>query len=135
MSLNEHQKRHVGVTLRLLDKELAQLERLIQTEEEGVLFRRVNDFDAGERERLRSLAAAMREVLRRVKKRHDLPVDVESTRQTLMAHFSHLWGDLEEMRPRELRGYGRVDLGLTETLEPDLDMLIQMVGMIRNVFR
>jgi hypothetical protein len=135
VSLNEHQKRHVGVTLRLLDKEIAQMERLVQSEEEGVLYRRASDFDERERERLRTLASAVREVLRGLKERFDLPVEEESTRQTVMAYFSHLWGDLEEMRPKELRGYGTVDPGLTETLEPDLDLLIQMVGMIRNVFR
>jgi hypothetical protein len=135
MSLNEHQKRHVGVTLRLLDKEIAQMERLVQSEEEGVLFWRVGDFDEGERERLRTLAAAMREVLRGLKERFDLPVEEESTRQTLMAHFSHLWGDLEEVRPKELGGYGAVDPALNETLEPDVDLLIRLVGMIRNVFR
>jgi len=135
MSLNEHQKRHVTITLRLLDKEIAQMERLVQREAEGVLFKRVSDIDEAERERLRTLAAAMRKVLRRLKERFDLTVEEESTRQTLMAHFPHLWSDLEEVRPKELGVYGAVDPGLTETLEPDVDLLIQMVGMIRNVFR
>jgi hypothetical protein len=135
MSLNSSQRRAVTVTLRLLEERLADIERVLQNDEQGVLYRRVARFTLTQREQMRNLIAAMREEIRRAARQFDLPQEEQDATRYIIGTLSLSWESLEEIRARKLKSYGEVDPALKETLDPIVRQLIQLLFRLQHAAR
>jgi hypothetical protein len=135
MGLNENQKRAVTVTLRLLEERLADIERVIEEDEDGVLYRRVARFSPGQREKMDELIAAMRGQIRRAAVRFRLPQEEQNAAREIAGKVTLSWESLEDSRPRKLGAYGNVDPALKETLDPILQELIRLLFRLEAVAR
>ncbi len=135
MGLNENQKRAVVVTLRLLEERLAQIERVANEDDEGVLYRRTAHFSLEQREKMDELILAMRGQIRRAAVRFRLPQEEQDAVSEIVAKLDLAWESLEDSRPRKLGAYGNVDPGLKETLDPILQELIRLLFRLEAVAR
>lgn len=135
MSLNENQKRTVAVTLRMLEEQLVETERLMQQDERGILYHRAARFALGQRERMRELIGALREEIRRAARQFELPVQERNAAQDIAGSLALAWESLEEIRSHKLENYGAVDPSLKGTLDPIVQRLIKLVSELEDAAR
>ena len=135
MSLNENQKRAVTVTLRLLEEQLAETERLMERDEEGILYHRIIRFTPPQREAMGGLVAQMRAEIERAARQFDLPMQERDAAMEIAGSLALAWESLEEIRSHKLKSYGDVDPSLKETLDPITQRLIKLVFGLEDVAR
>lgn len=127
MGLNPNQKRAVTVTLRLLEERLADIERVIATDERGILYERVASFTPAQRAQMNELLGALRAHIRHVAKVFHLPRETQSATRYIVGTVSLLWESVEEIHSRKLKSYGDVDPQLQQTLDPMLQRIIRVL--------
>ncbi len=135
MSLNDNQRRALAVTLRHLEETLANIERVMNHDEYGILYRRVASFTPPQRAQMERLIQTMREEIRRAALTFDLPIEEQNVARYIAGTLALTWEMLEEMRPRKLGNYGNVDDALEATLEPVLERLMHLLFQISAVAR
>jgi len=135
MSLNDNQRRALAVTLRHLEETLANIERVMNHDEYGILYRRVASFTPPQRAQMERLIQTMREEIRRAALTFDLPIEEQNVARYIAGTLALTWEMLEEMRPRKLGNYGAVDPTLEETLDPILQRLIELSFQITDIAR
>ncbi|CAG0941454.1 hypothetical protein ANRL1_00556 [Anaerolineae bacterium] len=133
MSLNPNQVRTVTVTLRLLEERLAEIERIVSEDEQGILYRRVARFTPTQRAQMNDLIRAMRQQIRRATNAFELPREEQNAARHIIGALSMSWESLEEIRPRKLKSYGEVDPELKQTLDPILQRLIRLLFRLEDV--
>ena len=127
MSLNQYQQRSLGVTLRLLEKALDDIEALLGAGHQGLLYAVRTEISPEREAELRQLSSDVRALLAELTQRYQLPVQQEDGLRIISARLSSAWEDLEDSRPRKLRRYGQVDPEVAEELEPRVEALTQLV--------
>jgi len=135
MSLNPNQFRSVTITLRLLEERLADIERVIAQDEQGILYQRVAQFTPQQRAQMNEIIRAMREQIRRAAEEFQLPGEEQNAARYIVGTLSLSWESLEEIRSRKLKGYGAVDPALRDTLDPILKQLIRLLFSLPDVAR
>ena len=132
--LNEAQERSLTITLRLLERTLADQERLlVDPSPPLVLTNRVRDVDEAAAARLFSLSADAQREIHEIMAAYGLRPARESTRRILATALSVVWADLEDTRPKKLRGYGEVSPELIESLGPRIGQLIELVQAMQQL--
>lgn len=133
--LNANHRRVLAVTLRRVELAVWRLEeRLARTETPQLaLTRFTNPPDAVQRTALLHLTQQIREEIAQLAADFDLPVGEEDLLRGMMAEFTLLWCDLEDVRPKKLGGYGAVHPQAYPALEPPIQRLIQLVLLIDAV--
>ena len=135
MSLNPNQFRSVTITLRLLEERLADIERVIAQDEQGILYQRVAQFTPQQRAQMNEIIRAMREQIRRAAEEFQLPGEEQNAARYIVGTLSLSWESLEEIRSRKLKSYGEVDPELRDTLDPILNQLIRLLFSLTDVAR
>lgn len=127
MSLNQYQQRSLGVTLRLLEKTLDDIEALLAADHQGLLYAVRTEISPEREMELRRLSKDARAVLAEMMRQYELPLQQEDGLRIISARLSSAWENLEDSRPRKLRRYGQVDPEVAEELEPQVEALIRLV--------
>jgi hypothetical protein len=135
MSLNAGQQRAVTVTLRLLEERLADIERVADEDEEGILYRRVARFTPQQRRQMQERIRAMRAEIRRAAQQFQLAREDQDAARYIVGTLSLSWESLEEIRARKLKSYGEVDPALKDTLDPIVRQLIQLLFRLQDAAR
>jgi hypothetical protein len=135
MGLNENQRRTVTTTLRLLEERLGEIERVIQSDEVGILYRRRAHFTPTQVKQMRDLIAAMRAEIQRAATQFHLPSEEINPVRFIIGTLSLSWESLEDSRSRKLGAYGEVDPELNDTLDPILQHLIDLLFDLEDVAR
>jgi hypothetical protein len=133
--LNSHQRRALNSTLAHLERQLLNLEHLLQADEQGILIRRTGQLSPATRQQLVALFEQLRQEISALAATQVLPGTEENRRATLMGTMAVLWADLEDIRPRTLNRYGAVDPTLEETIGPPIERLIQGVLAIEALVK
>lgn len=134
--LNANHRRTLAVTLRRVELAVWRLEeRLAQAESPPQLALTcfTNPPDAQQRRILLQLTKEIREEVAKLAADFKLPVGEENMLRTIMAEFSLLWCDLEDVRPEKLSGYGPVNPAVYPLLDPPIERLIRLVLLIDAV--
>ena len=134
--LNANHRRVLAVTLRRVELAVWRLEeRLAQAETlpQLALTRFTNPPDAAQRTALLQLTQQIRQEIAQLAADFDLPVAEEDMQRGMMAEFTLLWCDLEDVRPKKLGGYGAVHPQEYPALDPPIQRLIQLVLLIDAV--
>jgi len=127
MPLNQYQLASVTVSLRLLERALAQIEDLLVKPGGGVLYQTRMDISDAQRTQVLSLIEQARDLIHVLVGTFGLRAEVVSASQVAKALLSQVWADLEDTRPTKLRRYGDVAPELDCTLGPQVDKLIGLV--------
>ena len=131
--LNEAQNRRVSVTLRSLEEDLHDMERLLEGGDYiGIIHEMDNDIPARAKDALNRKISQVKYRIRALAERFDLERQQVSVSRQLFARLTYDWTTIEEIKTRHLRGYGTTAEGLKETLDPELDAII---GLIQEMER
>ena len=127
MSLNQNQERVVVVTLRLLEERLAEIERLMSVDEEGILYHQVAHFSPSQSERMRELVEELRAGIQAIADTFHLQREEQKPTRKIVALTSVTWESLEDLRAHRLEAYGETDPKLKETLDPWTRKLTRLI--------
>ena len=133
MSMNPNQVRTVTVTLRLLEERLADIERIISEDEQGILYRRVARFTPQQRTRMNEIIRSMREQIGRAAEEFKLTREEQNAVGHILGALDMSWESLEDIYSRKLKSYGEVDPELQQTLDPILQKLIRLLFKLEDV--
>jgi len=126
--VNQDQKRNLVATLCLIEKDLAQEERLLQSRgEKGVLYEVVDPLSARQHYKIRACIVKLRECLAQVRDRFDLEVDQINLRRIVAGELAMFSVWLQEAKTKRLKGYGAVDEGLEYSLDPLLEEMVALI--------
>jgi len=124
----------VAVRLRHLEEVLATIERLIDSEDSGVLYRRVKPaFGREQRSQMEALIVAIRGAVGAVADELHLSRDEQRSRQRIIGLLATAWQSLGEVDARHLAGYGAVDPELTRVIDPALERIAGLVLALQRV--
>jgi hypothetical protein len=134
--LNLNQKRSLGITLGIVEEELRRLESLIHTGEQRNLFSQItDDLKAEDRPFLQARIERLMDDLLSMKEFFDLRHSQKelSLRAIVEAVVFYLQVELENVKSHRLKGYGEVNPGLKETLDPKLSEMITILGQMASL--
>jgi hypothetical protein len=134
--LNLYQKISLGITLGILEDELRRLQSLIHIGEQRNLFSQItDDLKAEERTLLQGKIERLINNLLSLKECFDLRHSQKdlSLRAMVKAMAVYLQVELENKMSKRLKGYGEVNPGLQETLDPKLSEMITILGQMESI--
>jgi hypothetical protein len=137
MGLNDHQQRRIEVSLAIIDRALMEIERyyLSAGPLTGELAEITNDLTPAEAAEIKQLAQEFRRRLKPLKDKFGLAPQRKDVRAILRGHFSHFWAVLHDCHSAKLKGYGSVDPELKTTLDPELDILLDLVAQLQRAIK
>jgi len=134
--LNLNQKRSLGITLGIMEDELRHLESLIRIGEQRNLFSHIaDDLKAEEKPLLQAKIEGLMDDLLSLKEVFDLRHSQKdlSLRAMVKAMAVYIQVELENVMSNRLKGYGEVNPGLKETLDPKLGEMITILGQMESI--
>ena len=122
------------MTLRLLEQRLGRVEALLDSDEEGLLYRRLRPaWSREERARVDATLADLRSTIASISCEFHLAVQQRDSAREIAGLMGVSWENLAEVGSRRLRAYGEVDPALRATLDPALDRLMDLVSALEDV--
>jgi hypothetical protein len=135
MALNQSQKRAIEVQLRNLEQVLFRVgHRLRERPEEGLLTHYI-PVPETVRRRFEELIEQMHEELAVLVRQFELQPQAEDSRSYINAKMALMWSSLNEVLSSKLKRYGEADPALSESLDPCLNRLIDLVLQIAEIAR
>ena len=129
--LNHNQKSHLGITLGVVEEELKRLrQRLQEGEEIGLFSHTGDDLTAEEKTFLNGKIECLMASMIYLKNFFDLRHSHKelSLRAVMKAIAVYLQVELEDVKSDRLKGYGEVQPGLKQTLDPKLNEMISILN-------
>lgn len=116
------------MTLRSLEEDLHEMERLLQSEDYvGIVHEMDNDIPASAKNALIEKIAGIKNRIHTLAERFGLEREQRSVSKQLFARLTYDWTTIEEIKTRHLKGYGAVAERLKDTLDPELDAIIGLI--------
>jgi len=132
--MNPDQKRHLTTTLCMVEKNLAHKENLLRSQgEKGVLYEIVDTFHEEQRRELLARIEQLREHLAQVQDQFGLAVERTDIRSIFKGALNMLWVWLQESKTKKLRGYGTVDEGLDQDLDPLVEKMASLIDEVLKI--
>jgi hypothetical protein len=133
--LNANHRRVLATTLRRVELAAWHLEEQLthQAPPALALTRFTNPLNAAQKAALLHLVQQVREAVAHLASDYHLAVAEENLLSTVMAEFTLLWCDVEDVRPQKLRAYGAVDPQAAELLGPPLQQLVNLLLAVNDV--
>jgi hypothetical protein len=133
--LTDSHKRDVLNTFRHVDDLLWKVERILATAgDKSPLQRYENDFTSEQHKQYRALVDRVRQEMERILKSNDIHEDLPPIRATHAVNSGLLLASVavEELRPKHLRGYGKVSDNDAQGIERLVDDLQGLVMEVRR---
>ena len=132
--LNPAQKNSLRICLMLAEKGMLEVDRLVSAgEHQGLLFTITDDLTGDARTALRSLIHEIRAVIRELKDRFQLEMEVKAISRTIFGKAPLLWEMVADTDASRLRRYGETDPRLKEILDPSIERLGQALLRMHHV--
>ena len=131
---NEHQHRSLSVTLRTIEQHLRAIEQMLGTDDyTGVLCEWRNDVPPSQRDELSAKISLILDRIHTIAEQFSLDKAEKRARQHLAAELSYCWEVLQDAKAKRLRRYGGVDEGLENTLDPQIDILLELLREMQSL--
>ena len=131
-TLPPNQCRVVQAYLGSLERELAEIEDILDGRQDDRIFTRfVDELGPDAAQAGRDWIRDMRVELRRGRKLLGLDETTESMLSVLEAHLSQIWVTLEESRSHRLEGYGPLTVEQAATVDGVITHLLDLLGHFR----
>lgn len=126
--LNENQRRALSVTFRTVEQYLRTIEQMLGTDDyTGILCEWKNDMPLSQRDILAAKISEAMEQIRSVAEQFSLDKAGRQAHQHISAELSHCWLILQDIKAKKLKRYGEVDKDLENTLDPQIDILLELL--------
>jgi len=128
MKLSPGHRSPVTVRLSALERSLDEVEALIRRRpEDGLLHRWFDSLTEDEKRHLEQLISQARCELRALVEEFALPAETADIRGRIQTILAMAWSDLEDTRPRKLRGYGEMPADAADFLDLHVLRLIHLI--------
>jgi hypothetical protein len=121
--LNEHQRRHLGITLGQIQQLLHEITALLQAPPRDGLVLEEDDIPAEFARRAPQAIAQLEAEIARLGQRFELPSRARSRFRWVRSVLSISIDNVEDSRAARLRAYGTVNSELAPVLDPELRAL------------
>ena len=135
MSLNPGQQQMMAIRLRMLEENLAEIERLIDHDEDGILYRRSRPrLSEARRARILDLLAELRLAIGSSVETYDLRREDQDSARRIRGLLSLAWEGVLELASSRLAGYGPIGPEVSRALDRDVDRLATLVLILEATF-
>jgi len=132
-SLPANHKRVISVTARLLEKELNELEGLIQNDNDQLTKKISRTLSQDQRNRITKLVEEIRSKNEEMFYKFDLHVEKLSEHQLVYSKVNYLITILTDSTSKGLKGYGSLDKESAESLDKFMNDLISKFTAIESI--
>jgi hypothetical protein len=134
--LNENQRRAVSVTFRTVEQYLHTIEQMLATQDySGILVDWRNNVSVSQKDLLAAKISEAMEKIRMLSDQFSLEKTRKHARQNISAELSYCWEILQGVKAKRLKGYGEVDSSLEHTLDPQIDILVAILGEMQSLLQ
>jgi hypothetical protein len=135
-SLNEYQRRGLSATFRTLEEMMQEIETVINSDGyKGSLLEIDNDSSPQAREEILKRIQLIREKIGRLSKQFSLEMKQMKSSRQMLSDLSYCWEILEGSKAKKLRGYGEVAEGLEEVLDPQINIIVELITEMENILK
>ena len=135
-SLNEYQRRGLSATFRTLEEMMQEIETVINSDGyKGSLLEIDNDSSPQAREEILKRIQLIREKIGRLSKQFSLEMKQMKASRQILSDLSYCWEILEGSKAKKLRGYGEVAEGLEEVLDPQINIIVELITEMENILK
>ena len=134
--LNESQRRSLSITLRIVEESLAEIEIILnKCNDINILYERKCDIPEEVKDEVLRKVFFAKDRIRIIAEKFNLEKEsIEASREAF-GKLPYCWELLEDAKAKKLRRYGEVATGIGDILDPDLDIVINLVLYIERILR
>jgi HEAT repeat protein len=134
--LNKSQRRSLSITLRIVEESLAEMELILNTcDDNNILYERRCDIPRELKDEVLTKVSSAKDRIRIIAEKFNLEKEsIEASREAY-GKLPYCWKILEDAKAKKLRRYGDVATGLDKALDPDLDIVINLVLYMERLLR
>lgn len=131
--LNPYQKNALRISLVLVEKGVFELDRVLSSgNHHGILFEIQDDLAEEAKAGIRQLIHEIREILREMKDRFQLDLEIDRNSRAIFGKAPLLWEIVTNTDAGRLRGYGEIDPSLKDLLDPSIERLSQLLLSVHH---
>ena len=135
-SLNEYQRRGLSATFRTLEEMMHEIETMINGDGyKGSLLEIDNDISPQAREEILKRIGLIREKISHLSKQFSLEMKQMNSSRQILSDLSYCWDILEGSKAKKLKGYGEVAEGLEEVLDPQINIIVELITEMENILK
>jgi hypothetical protein len=126
--LNKSQRGSLSITLRIVEESLAEIELVLnKCDNINILYERKCDIPEEVKEEVLRKVFFAKDRIRIIAEKFNLEKEsIEASREAF-GKLPYCWKILEDAKAKKLRRYGEVATGIEDVLDPDLDIIINLV--------
>jgi hypothetical protein len=133
--LNDAQKRSLSTTLRVLEEMLNEAEWILTMGGYSrIMYEVTHDSAPSAKDKVLETMSHIKEKIKSLAEQFDLEHKVQQANRKVSANLLYCWEILEGAKTDRLRGYGKIEDGLKELLDPQLDSLIELIRELIREF-
>jgi hypothetical protein len=134
--LNEYQRRSLSITLRIIEERLADIELILnKCDDIHILYERKCDIPGEVKEEVLRKTFFAKDRIRIIAENFNLKKkSIEASREAF-GKLPDCWQILEDEKAKKLKRYGDVAAGIKEALDPDLDIIINLIFDMERLLR
>jgi hypothetical protein len=131
--LNENHKRRLAVAMALVDAGVARiLDQLDERTSPTTMTVMERSIPQSERTELKETLRELQTLTASVARAYGLDKRRKDLRRTIVAELSQIWTILEDSRPRKMKGMGAVPAVIAESLDRDVDQMLELLERCRH---
>jgi len=125
--LNANHIRVISGTLRLIEKDIDEIEMYIKSAPRGRLYETINDLTDEQEERVLKLIKSLRDCINEFADMLNLKPDTVNLSRIIRGRLSIHWANACDMEPKKLKAYGVFEPDIVETLSFYTQKLINLL--------
>lgn len=134
MEISKNHKTRLSVSMQVFENTISEVEGVIEnSHQQKTLTETVDNLSPFEKAVILRRIEEVRELIKYVAQQLNLEKRRDETKKQILGTMTIQLVNLEEIRPKRLRGYGEVPEELREFLDPQIDKMMRLVKEICKI--
>jgi hypothetical protein len=130
--LGESHRRVIGIGMLIVDSAAVRVLDLLGERNSPSAIKSVEgSISENEKPEIKARLLQLQELIAALVQKYDLDPCKKNLRRILASEISQIWICLEDSRPVRIRGYGAMPTSTADTLEADLQEMLQIANRLR----
>ena len=130
--LSDSHRRVIGSGMLIIDAAAVRMLLLLEDRKSPAGMRIIEgSVTESEREQIRTRVLQLQALIASFVQKYDVQPSKKNLRRILASDVSQIWMVLEDSRPVRIRGYGAMPASSAESLEADLQKMLQIANRLR----
>jgi hypothetical protein len=134
--LNEYQKRGLSITLRIVEETMQDIERILHNGTyTGILYDMKSNIPLEFKEEILKRTSLIKERIKIISKIFDLTKERREVIHEIFGKLPHCLEIIEDVKAKKLKRYGDVSRGLDNALDPQLNIVTDLILEMQHLLR